>query len=76
MASENMVRWLFVGPSDASTASYVDSINSGRPILTTSVEGSSVQVTLDQVSLNSDTSLGFFGRALRYTLYRYYHCHI
>lgn len=64
MASENMVRWLFVGPSDASTASYVDSINSGRPILTTSVEGSSVQVTLDQVSLNSDTSLGFLAERL------------
>ncbi|EFO64990.1 Hypothetical protein GLP15_381 [Giardia lamblia P15] len=64
MASENMVRWLFVGPSDVSTASYVDSINSGRPILTTSVEGSNVQVTLDQVSLNSDTTLAVLAERL------------
>lgn len=57
MASDNMVRWLFVGPKDTPIAPYIDSINSGRPVLTTSVEGTSVQVTLDQASLETGASL-------------------
>ena len=57
MASDNMVRWLFVGPSDTLTTPYIDSFNDGRPVLTTSVEGTNVQITLDHVSLASGSSL-------------------
>lgn len=57
MSFENIVRWLFVAPSDISTTPYLDSINGGRPVLTISIDDTSVQVTLDQVTLESGTSL-------------------